>query len=75
MTPVSRGSRSVVCTLGGEILAATASEQGGSGSSGYNLGAILDLTGRHHVLDSAGRNLSGDSETHFYVGYQLTVGP
>jgi len=61
--------------IGGEIFASTASQEGGSGSSGYNLGAVLDVTEEHHVLVSAGRNLSGGSETHFYVGYQLTVGP
>jgi hypothetical protein len=61
--------------LGGEVFAATASQEGGSGSTGYNLGAILDVTGRHHVLVSAGKNLSGDPETHFYIGYQLTVAP
>lgn len=42
-------------------------------SSGFNLGAILNLSERNHVLVSAGRNLSGDRETHVYFGYQLTL--
>lgn len=62
-------------TVGGELFGGTAAQTGGSGSSGYNLGAVLDVTERHHVLVSAGRNLSGDPETQFYVGYQLRVGP
>jgi hypothetical protein len=61
-------------TVGGEMFAATASQRGGSGSSGYNLGVVVDVSDAHHVLLSAGKNLSGDSETHFYVGYQLTLG-
>jgi hypothetical protein len=60
--------------IGGELFAASADQRGGSGSSGYNIGAVLDVTDRHHILVSAGTNFSGPRETRFYVGYQLTVG-
>jgi hypothetical protein len=59
--------------IGGELFAASAAQVGGSGSSGYDLGAVLDLTDKHHILVSLGRNLSGGRLTRFYAGYQLTI--
>lgn len=60
-------------TLGGELFHHSPSAVDGASSSGFNLGAILNLSERNHVLVSAGRNLSGDRETHVYFGYQLTL--
>lgn len=60
-------------TLGGELFQRSAATQDGVASSGFNIGAILNLSGRDHVLISAGRNLSGDRETHLYLGYQATL--
>lgn len=62
-------------TIGSEIFHTSAAEADASAISGYNVGAIFDATESHHVLLSAGRNLRGTRETHFYVAYQLTLGP
>lgn len=59
-------------TLGGEIYRNTAATLQDRTSTGYSLGAIVNISSKHHVLMSAGRNISGDRETHFYVGYQFT---
>jgi len=62
-------------TLGGEMFRATTSTVDGRASVGYNLGAIVNLSERHHLLMSIGKNLSGPTETHYYLGYQLTFAP
>ena len=60
-------------TLGGELFRRSATTLDGRTSDGFNLGAILNLSDRDHLLVSAGRNLSGDRETHLYLGYQMTL--
>jgi hypothetical protein len=60
-------------TLGGELFRHSAATLDGQTTDGFNLGAILNLSERDHVLVSAGRNLSGDRETHLYLGYQMTL--
>lgn len=60
-------------TVGGELFQRSASVRDGVASTGFNVGAILNLSERGHILASAGRNLSGDRETHVYLGYQLTL--
>ncbi|MCB2187797.1 MAG: transporter [Deltaproteobacteria bacterium] len=62
-------------TLGGELYYASADTQDGRDSTGYNLGAIINLTEEHHILLSAGRDLRGDTDLQFYVAYQFTFGP
>jgi hypothetical protein len=62
-------------TLGGEVFRATASTFDGRASVGYNLGAVVNLSERHHLLMSLGTNLSGPTETHCYLGYQFTFAP
>lgn len=62
-------------TVGGELCRRSAATLDGQASDGFNLGAILNLSERDHVLVSAGRNLSGDRETHLYLGYQITLDP
>ena len=59
-------------TLGGEVFRATASTLDGRNTVGWNLGAVINLDEHHHLLVSAGRNFSGPSETHAYLGYQFT---
>ncbi len=59
-------------TLGGELYRATASSLDGRNAVGWNLGAIINVNEHHHFLVSAGRNISGPSETHAYLGYQFT---
>ncbi len=60
-------------TLGAELYRQTASTVDGRASDGYTLGAIVNLSDRDHILVSAGRNLTGDRETHLYLGYQMTL--
>jgi hypothetical protein len=62
-------------TVGSELFHTSATEIGARATGGYNVGAIFDATEAHHVLLSAGRNISGTRETHFYVAYQVTLGP
>jgi hypothetical protein len=59
-------------TLGGEVYHQTAATLHDSPSSGGSLGMILNLSDHHHILMSAGKNVSGNRDTHFYVGYQFT---
>jgi len=61
-------------TLGGELFRTTASTVGGQASSGFDIGGQVNFGEKHHLLFSAGRNVSGQSQTYFYVGYQLTTG-
>ncbi|WP_243300632.1 transporter [Geothrix oryzisoli] len=60
-------------TVGGEVFRRSPATLGGRASEGFNLGAIFNLSERDHLLVSAGRNLSGDRETHLYLGYQVTL--
>jgi hypothetical protein len=60
-------------TLGGEFYRRSAATLDGQDSNGYNLGAIVNLSDRDHVLFSAGRDFSGDREAHVYLGYQMTL--
>jgi hypothetical protein len=47
--------------VGGEWFWSSASQVGGRASSGYTMGAVLDMSGKHHLLMSWGKN------------YQLTL--
>lgn len=62
-------------TLGGEIYHKTPSVTDGDTSTGFNLGAIINIDDLQHVLISAGRDFSGPTHAQFYVAYQLTFGP
>ena len=62
-------------TLGGELFHQTPSEEGGDSSTGFNVGAILNLSDMHHILLSAGKDFSGPNDASFYAGYRLTFGP
>ncbi len=59
-------------TLGTEIFHQTRSEVGGDSSTGYNVGAIINFNELHHLLFSAGSDISGPNTFSFYAGYQLT---
>jgi hypothetical protein len=59
-------------TLGAEIFHQTRSEEGGENSTGFNVGAIINFSELHHVLLSAGSDISGPNTFSYYAGYQLT---
>jgi hypothetical protein len=61
--------------VGAEIFYVTADSQDCGNSSGFNVGAIMNLTGRHHLLFSIGKDIHGPTDLAMYVGYQLTFGP
>ena len=61
-------------TLGGELFHTTAATAGGRASSGFDLGGQVNFGEKHHLLFSAGRNFSGQTQSYFYVGYQFTTG-
>ena len=61
-------------TLGAEVYHTTAMTTTGQAAAGFNAGGQVNLSERHHLLFSAGRNLSGDRQSIFYLGYQLTLG-
>jgi hypothetical protein len=62
-------------TLGGELIYRTADTDGGDNSFGFNLGAIINLTENHHILFSAGSDISGPTRFQGYIAYQYTFGP
>jgi hypothetical protein len=62
-------------TLGAEIFYQTASEKGGDGNTGFNVGGYINFSESHHLLFSAGRDISGPNDFSYYIGYQLTFGP
>ena len=61
-------------TLGMEAFRNTALTMGGQASTSFNAGGQVNLSEKHHILFSAGRNVTGDKQSIFYVGYQLTTG-
>lgn len=61
--------------VGAEVYYSTPSTAGVDESKGYTVGAIINLTDRHHVMFSAGQDVYGPNYYNFYVGYQLTFGP
>jgi hypothetical protein len=60
--------------LGAEVFHASAATLSGQAATGFNGGGQVNLSDRQHLLFSAGRTVSGDRQSLFYVGYQLTVG-
>ena len=62
-------------TLGAEIFRETRNAAGDEGNTGYSLGAVINVSDAHHVLLSAGRNISGPGAAALYLGYQLTFEP
>jgi hypothetical protein len=61
-------------TLGVEAFRRTASTLVGQAATGYNAGGQFNFSEKYHLLFSAGRNVSGDRQTFYYLGYQLTTG-
>ena len=61
-------------TLGGEAFHTTASTLDGRASNGFDIGGQVNIGEKHHLLFSIGRNFSGETQSYFYFGYQLTTG-
>jgi hypothetical protein len=61
-------------TLGAELFHATSMTILGQAATGFDAGGQFNLSRRHHILFSAGRNVRGDGQSYFYLGYQLTAG-
>jgi Putative MetA-pathway of phenol degradation len=66
---------SELLAVGAEIFYVTADTEDGGDSSGFNVGAIINLTEQHHLLFSIGEDIHGPNDLMMYVGYQLTFGP
>ena len=47
----------------------------GRDRTGYNLGAMFNLSEDHHILFSAGSDIAGDNRFSAYLAYQWTFGP
>jgi hypothetical protein len=61
--------------LGAEVFHQTADTQGGSDSSGFNVGGVYDFNDHYHLLFSAGRGLQHANPTNqfsYYLGLQWT---
>ncbi len=62
-------------TLGAEIFHTTPTVHGETNSTAFNVGVIYNISDRHHLMLSAGRNLTNarqNNEFSTFVGYQLT---
>jgi hypothetical protein len=62
-------------TLGVELIYRTADQDDGDNRFGFNAGAIINLTENHHILFSAGSDISGPNRFSGYIAYQFTFGP
>ncbi len=62
-------------TLGGELFYLTSSSVGAGDQLNFNVGGQYNFDEGHHLLFSAGRSLSGDTNLMSYIGYQWTFGP
>lgn len=61
--------------LGAEVFHQTPSVVGAKASTGFNLGAVYDISEHWHVLSSAGTGMQNQSSTNqfsYYLGIQLT---
>lgn len=61
--------------LGAELFSQGASSDGGRGSTLANLGGTLNVTENFALLVSAGRSVSGERSTVWYLGLYWTGGP
>lgn len=61
--------------LGVEVFHETSKEEGAGSATGFNVGAIVNLSELQHLLFSAGHSVQGPGEFHTYIAYQLTFGP
>lgn len=64
-----------ILTLGTELYYKTASTEDSNDTTGYTVGAIINITENHHILLSAGQDINGPNYLSAYIGYQFTFGP
>ncbi|HUI09082.1 MAG TPA: hypothetical protein VL221_02080 [Bacteroidota bacterium] len=60
-------------TLGGELYYQSPVTEGGSSTSGFNLGGFINIDEHNHILYSIGHSFSSGSITTAYLGFQYTV--
>ncbi len=65
---------SKMLTLGAEIFNNSPKAKGRSDETGFNVGGYLNLSEKHHILFSAGRDLKGPNTFFSYLAYQWTLG-
>ena len=66
---------SPAATVGAELFTLSR-ESGYAGiETAFNIGAIVNMTADHHLLFSAGRDISGVNRLTTYFAYQYTFGP
>jgi hypothetical protein len=61
-------------TLGTEVFYNTKTTEEGKSRTGFNAGAIINVSEDHHLLFSAGRDIHGDNRLSAYFAYQYTFG-
>jgi hypothetical protein len=62
-------------TLGAELFYNTKTMEKGSSRTGFNAGAMINISDDHHLLFSVGRDIHGDNRLSTYLAYQYTFGP
>ncbi|MDD5628127.1 MAG: hypothetical protein PHU21_03615 [Elusimicrobia bacterium] len=60
---------------GAELFYLSPQSDGGSARVSCNAGLVVNLTDRHHIMMTIGRDLHGPTLTQSYLAYQLTFGP
>lgn len=58
--------------VGAEIYHQTAMQTSGSDNTAFNIGTVVDLNSRHHLLFSVGRSIDGPVDFQCYIAYQFT---
>ncbi|MGA2405103.1 MAG: hypothetical protein ABSG91_25975 [Syntrophobacteraceae bacterium] len=62
-------------TLGAELFYETPRDTADERHFGFNIGTIINVTEKHHILLSAGTDIIGPTDFYSYIAYQLTFGP
>jgi hypothetical protein len=62
-------------TVGAEVFHTTPSAKDGRHETGYNIGAMVNVTESHHFIGSAGTDIHGPASSFFYMAYLMTWGP
>jgi outer membrane putative beta-barrel porin/alpha-amylase len=62
-------------TIGAELFSQTRDAEDARSRTGFNVGAIVNITDDHHLLFSSGSDIHGDNKFSVYLAYQYTFGP